>query len=114
MKRIIAAVVLSCLANYSDGQTLFDNFSTSGTLVGTTADIGVGNWTQIGATTNPAITVAGGTVTLAAGSGQSAQLNFSATDLSSGLIYAGISFSVASGSISGTATNLSTFFGFRS
>jgi hypothetical protein len=114
MKRMIAAMLLSWLVPFGFSQTLFDNFSTSGSLVGTTPDVGIGNWTQIGATSLPAISVSGGSANLAAASGQSAQLNFSATNLSSGTIYAGITFTVASGSISGTSNNVSTFFGFRS
>jgi hypothetical protein len=114
MKRIIVAAILSCLIQPAFGQALVDNFSTSGTLVGTTPDTGFGNWTQIGSTSTPAIMASGGAATLAAASGQSAQLNFSAADLSSGVIYAGITFTVASGTISGTSNNISTFFGFRS
>lgn len=114
MKHLPAGLALSLIAAVMHGQIIVENFNTNGSLVGTTPTTAVGTWTQISATSTPALSVAGGVVSLAASSGQSAQLNFSASDLSAGTIYAGITFRVTGGSISSTADNLSTFFGFRS
>lgn len=112
--RIIVAAFVLGLSTPLIAQTIADDFSTTGNLVGTTPDSGVGTWTQISSTATPALSVAGGFLTLSAGSGQNAQVNFSSSDLSSGTIYVGITFSVASGTISTTSGNISTFFGFRS
>src|SRR4051812_30234194 len=114
MKRILVAVVLAWSVDPGFGQALVDHFSTTGTLVGSTPGTGIGNWTQIGATSSSPIMASGGSVSLAAGSGQSAQLNFSSTDLSSGVIYAGNTFTVGAGPVLRTSNNISTFFGFRS
>jgi hypothetical protein len=116
VQRIRPILVLLALGLFEPAfaQTIADDFSTPGNLVGTTPNTGVGLWTQISTTSSPVLTVAGGVLTLSAGSGQNAQLNFNSSDLSSGTIYAGITFSVASGTISATSGNISTFFGFRS
>ena len=114
MKHIIVFCGLLLAAVSSYGQSIVDDFSTSGNLVGSTPDTGVGTWTQINSTSSSPLSVSGGILTLDAGSGQSAQLNFNSSDISSGTVYAGITFSVASSTISGTSNNISTFFGFRS
>ncbi|PAW65832.1 MAG: hypothetical protein B9S34_09605 [Opitutia bacterium Tous-C1TDCM] len=111
---LVLALVLASVAAPLPAQTVADDFSTAGALVGSTPDAGTGLWTQIGASAASPLTVAGGSLALAASSGQSAQLNFAAGDVAAGTIYAGITFSVTPGTISSTSGTISTFFGFRS
>ncbi len=110
----LLALVLSLpLPAFAQFTPLADDFSTTGALVGSTPDSGVGNWTQISSTT-PALAVGSGALTLAASSGESAQLNFASANLSSGTIYMGWDFTVsASGSIS-TSDTIQAIAGFRS
>ncbi len=108
------ALALASVAGPLVAQTIVDDFSTAGALVGSTPDAGNGTWTQIGASASTPLAVSGGVLALAAASGQSAQLNFAAGNLSTGTIYAGITFTVAPGSISSVSATASTFFGFRS
>ncbi len=108
------ALALAFVAGPLAAQTIVDDFSNAGALVGTTPDTGNGPWTQIGASAASPLAVTGGTLSLAAASGQSAQLNFAAGNLSTGTVYAGITFTVAPGSISSVSGTISTFFGFRS
>jgi len=104
------ALPLTALAQFTP---LTDDFSTTGSLVGSTPDSGVGGWTQI-TNSSPALSVASGTLALAASSGEAAQLNFASGNLSVGTIYMGWDFTVSStGSIS-TSDTIQAIAGFRS
>ena len=107
---LLLASALSVSAQFTP---IAEDFSTSGNLVGSTPDSGVGSWTQI-SNSSPALSVSSGSLGLAASSGESAQLNFASSNLSTGTIYMGWDFTVsASGTIS-TGDSISAVAGFRS
>jgi len=89
-----------------------DTFQTSGNLVGSNPQVGVGTWTQIAS--GAALVVSGGKVAVLASNDQKAQLNFNTANFTTGTIYAAVTIRVASGTITATSNTLSTFFGFRS
>lgn len=107
----LAALVAMCVAA-AGAQTIVDDFSTNGNLTGSTPDSGVGVWTTINSGT-PALSVSSGTLTIAASSGEASQLNFSSSDLNSGTIYMGFTFSVDSNSSIGTNNSIQAVAGFR-
>ena len=110
---LLPCLLVSALTASAQFTPITDDFSTAGTLVGSTPDSGVGAWTQI-SSSSPALAVSTGTLGLAASSGESAQLNFATSNLSSGTIYMGWDFTVsASGSIS-TSDSIQAVAGFRS
>ena len=82
---LLLASALSVSAQFTP---IAEDFSTSGNLVGSTPDSGVGTWAQI-SNSSPALSVSSGSLGLAASSGESAQLNFASSNLSSGTIYMG-------------------------
>jgi hypothetical protein len=90
-----------------------DSFSTTGPLAGSTPDSGAGNWTAISG--SPALEVENGQVTIAASSGEAAQLDFRSDtgSFKTGTFYYGFDFMVsASGSIS-TSDTVQAIAGFR-
>lgn len=92
-------------------QTIEEDFPTDGVLSGSTPDAGIGDWTSISG--SPALAVSSGILTIAAGGGESSQLNFNASNLSSGTIYMGFNLEIdSSGSIS-TSDSIQSIAGFR-
>ena len=89
-----------------------DNFSTAGSLTGSTPDTGVGNWTS---TNNiaPSLQVSGGKLAIVSQAGEAAQLNFSSADLATGTYYMG--FTLTMGTIGSIATSdtIQAVAGFR-
>lgn len=104
------ALPVAALAQFTP---ISDDFSTTGALVGSTPDAGLGAWTQITNST-PALSVASGTLALAASSGEAAQLNFASGNLSGGSIYMGWDFTVASSGSISTSDTIQAVAGFRS
>ena len=92
---LAVALALASVVGPLAAQTIVDDFSTAGARVGSTPDAGNGNWTQIGASASSPLAVSGGVLALAAASGQSAQLNFAAGNLSTGTVYSGITLTVS-------------------
>lgn len=109
----IALLVAPALAALAQFAPIADDFSNPGPLVGSTPDSGHGNWSQI-SSSSPALTVASGTLGLAASSGESAQLNFAPSNLSSGKIYMGWDFTVSENGDISTSSTLQAIAGFRS
>ena len=110
---LLLGLLASALTASAQFTPIADDFSTAGTLVGSTPDAGGGAWTQI-SSSSPAHAVSTGALGLSASSGESAQLNFATSNLSSGTIYMGWDFTVsATGSIS-TSDSIQAVAGFRS
>ena len=114
LARRISAVGLAMLAVVASAQftAITDDFSTTGNLTGSTPDSGVGSWTLISGTTG-SIQVSGGSLTInGAGTTEAAQVNFASSNLTSGTIYLGFDFNLATQTISTTAS-ASAIAGFR-
>jgi hypothetical protein len=108
------ALSIFAFANSAKAQFagIAEDFSTTGNLAGTTADTASGSWASISGSGGPV--VSSGALSIAAASGDAAQLNFSATNLSVGTIYFGFDFTVSSSGSLGTSGTISAFTGFRS
>jgi hypothetical protein len=110
---LLASVIAIPVSGFAQFTPIADDFSVNGALVGSTPDSGVGTWTQI-SNTSPSLSVASGSLGLAASSGQSAQLNFASGNLSTGTIYLGWDFTVATGDSITTGDTIQAIAGFRS
>lgn len=110
--RILFGVLsLVPVAGYSELVPIVETFSNAGPLVGSTPDSGSGTWNVI--TGSSGLSVADGTLSIAGASGQSAQLDFSSGNLSSGEIYFGFDFTISSSSTLNTSESISAITGFR-
>jgi hypothetical protein len=110
---LLASVLAIPVSAFAQFTAIADDFSANGALVGSSPDSGVGTWAQI-SNTSPALSVTSGVLNLAASSGQSAQLNFASGNLSSGTIYMGWDFTIATGDSITTADTIQAIAGFRS
>lgn len=99
------------VTGHSESVSIVETFSHAGPLVGTTPDSGSGTWNVI--TGSSGLSVADGTLSIAGASGQSAQLDFSSGNLSSGEIYLGFDFTISSSSTLNTSESISAIAGFR-
>jgi len=90
---------------------LFDDFSTAGDLVGTSADSGDVRWAAVQGAGGP--TVSNGALNIDAASGDVAQWNFSDTNITAGTIYLGFNFTVSSAGSLNVSETISAFTGFR-
>lgn len=111
---VVVGVGLAALAEPARAQftPIVEDFSTAGALAGSTPGSGVGTWTTISG--SGGLNVSGGALSIAGASGQSAQLNFSSSDLSAGTVYLGFDYTVSSGGSIGTSDSVSGVAGFRS
>ena len=110
---LLASALAIPVSGFAQFTPIADDFSANGLLVGSSPDSGVGTWTQI-SNTSPSLSVTSGALNLAASSGQSAQLNFAAGNLSAGTIYMGWDFTVATGDSIATGDTIQAIAGFRS
>lgn len=101
------------IASFAQFTAITDDFSVAGNLTGSTPDSGVGNWTTNNSST-PALTVSSGILNIAGGSGESSQVNFASSNLSSGTIYMGFDFMVSSSGTINTSPSIQAVAGFRS
>lgn len=111
-KILLTAALISSSVAQAQFTAITDDFSTDGDLFSSTPDSGVGDWDDI-SLTGSTLNVTSGAVTILAGNNQDMQLNFSSSDLTTGIIYAGFTLNVSDGTISGTNGSISTIFGFR-
>lgn len=115
LRRFAVALCVAVIALSSNAQfvPISDDFSTAGALTGSTPDAGIGTWTAISGTSG-SIQVTTGSASLSTSTSESTQLNFAASDQSTGTLYVGFDFVVsASGSIS-TSDTIQSVAGFRS
>lgn len=93
-----------------------DDFSVAGSLTGTTADAGGATWANINGTSGSIIVSSGAVALPGSGTGEATQLNFTTgtSDLTSGLIYAGFTFTVGSSGSITTGNTIQSIAGFRS
>ena len=110
--RLLFSLMLLPMIACAQFTPITDDFSTDGSLVGTTPDSGLGSWTRISGSSAPV--VSNGSLTIATTGGEAAQLNFASSDLSTGTIYFGWDFTVsATGSLDTNGT-IQAIAGFRS
>lgn len=110
---ILAVFALLRAVSHAQFTAITDDFSTTGSLTGSTPDTGVGNWTNISGTSGAIATSSGSLSLAAAGSTEATQVNFASSNLSSGTIYMGFSLNVSSSGSIGTNDSISSIAGFR-
>ena len=107
----IFVLVMNVPAAFGQFTAITDMFSTAGGLTGTTPSSGVGSWTTISGSSG--LAVASGKLTIAGVGGEASQLNFSSSNLTSGTVYMGFSYSVSSSGTISTSDSISAIAGFR-
>jgi hypothetical protein len=98
-------------AAFGQVTAIVDTFSTTGGLTGSTPNSGVGSWTNISGSTG--LSVSSGALTIAGAAGESSQLNFSSSNVTSGTIYMGFDYTVSSSGSISTSDSVSAIAGFR-
>lgn len=106
-------LIVPSLAAFAQFTPITEDFSTTGPLVGSTPDSGLGDWTRSSGGT-PALSTASGALGLAASAGESAQLNFASVNLGGGTIYMGWDFTVSADGSLNTSDSVQAIAGFRS
>ncbi len=108
----VAGCVSAPTSGFAQVTPIVENFATTGALSGSTPGSGVGSWATISG--SGGLGVSGGTLAIAGSSGQSAQLNFSNANVSTGVVYLGFDYSVSAGGTLSTSDTISGVVGFRS
>jgi hypothetical protein len=113
IRAFFAAAILTTNLSAATFVEISDDFSSVGSLTGTTADIGGSSWSNINGTSG-SISTSAGVVSLDTNASESTQANFTSGtgDLSTGTIYLGFTLNVSVQSIATNAT-IQSIAGFR-